>query len=179
MRRLRYCVASSLDGFIAGPNGEYDWIVPDPSIDFAALFSEFDAFVMGRKTFEVVRSQGAGGMYDGGEVLVASRTLRQEDCPGVTVVGEGVEQAVAALKEKPGKDVWLFGGGELFRSLLDAGLVDTVEVGLIPVLLGGGIPLVAPGARSPELKLVSSKALPSGTVMLVYAVGLSGAGPGR
>ena len=56
-RRLRYQVAVSLDGFIAGPNGEYDWIVMDPSIDFAALFKEFDTAVMGRKTYEVLTAQ--------------------------------------------------------------------------------------------------------------------------
>jgi dihydrofolate reductase len=58
MRRLRYNVAMSLDGFIAGPNGEYDWITMDPTIDFGALFSEFDQFLMGRKTFESLRAQG-------------------------------------------------------------------------------------------------------------------------
>ena len=87
-RRLRYQVAASLHGFIAGPHGEYDWIVQDPAIDFAALFREFDTALMGRKCFEAMVAQGGSG------------------------------------------DILLFGGGELFRSLLDAGLVDTVEVAL-------------------------------------------------
>lgn len=108
-RRLRYQVAVSLDGFIAGPNGEYDWIVMDPAIDFAALFKEFDT----------------------------ARTL--------------------------------------FRSLLDAGLVDTVEVAVVPVLLGAGVPLLPPGATT-KLVLADQKALPSGIVALSYSVP-GGVGP--
>jgi dihydrofolate reductase len=169
MRRLRYSVAMSLDAFIAGPNGEYDWIVTDPAIDFAALFDQFDTFLMGRKTFELTQSPGNPAL--GGRVVVVSNTLRPADHPGVTILGsDGLKEAVAALKAEPGKDIWLFGGGELFRSLLDAGLVDTVEVGVSPILLGGGIPLLPPGQRSPVLRLTSSKALPSGVVMLVYSV---------
>lgn len=74
-RRLRYQVAASLDGFIAGPNGEHDWIVMDPAIDFAALFEEFDTAVMGRKTYEVLAAQGDGGALPGLDVIVFSRTL--------------------------------------------------------------------------------------------------------
>ena len=166
MRRLRYSVAMSLDGYIAGPGGEYDWITTDPTLDFAALFRQFDLFVMGRKTFEAFQKGPASGM----KVVVVSRTLQPADHPGVTIIGSGVAEAVAALKAEPGKDIWLFGGGSLFRSLLDAGLVDTVEVSVMPVLLGGGIPMLPAGRRSPPLRLTSSNALPSGIVMLTYTV---------
>ena len=138
MRRLRYQVAVSLDGFIAGPNGEYDWIVMDPSIDFAALFKEFDTAVMGRKTYEVLTAQGGHGAMPGLEVVVFSRTLPAATHPGVRIVNDDPREIVAALKAKPGRDIWLYGGGTLFRSLLDAGLVDTVEVAVVPVLLGAG-----------------------------------------
>ena len=74
-RRLRYQVAVSLDGFIAGPNGDYDWIVMDPAIDFAALYAEFDTAVMGRKTYEVLTAQGGHGAMPGLDVVVFSRTL--------------------------------------------------------------------------------------------------------
>jgi dihydrofolate reductase len=158
----------SLDGFIAGPNGEFDWIVMDPTFDFAALFREFDTLLMGRHTFELVRQNSAKAMT-GMQTIVFSRTLSPSDYPGVTITAN-LAETVSALKAKPGKDIWLFGGGELFRSLLDASLVDTIEVAVMPMLLSQGIPLLPPGARSPSLRLSDSKTLPSGIVMLTYAL---------
>ena len=160
----------SLDGFIAGPNGEYDWIVGDPAIDFAALYKEFDTVVMGRKTYEVALTQGETGAMPGMDVFVFSRTLPAAELPGVQILNDDPRQVVAALKKKRGKDIWLFGGGQLFRSLLDAGLVDTVEVAVMPVLIGAGIPLLPPGART-KLVLADQKVLPrSGIVALLYSV---------
>jgi dihydrofolate reductase len=176
-RRLRYQVAVSLDGFIAGPNGEYDWIVSDPSVDFAALFKEFDTALMGRKTYDVIAAQGGKGAMPGLDVVVFSRTMAAAEYPGVRILNDDPAKIVAELKEKRGRDIWLFGGGELFRSLLDAGLVDTVEVALNPVLLGEGIPLLPPGS-SAKLVLSDVKRLPSGMVALAYSVeGTNGTPP--
>lgn len=170
MRRIRYAVAMSLDGYIAGPNGEADWIIMDPDIDFHALFEQFDTILLGRRTFEPmarIRKSQTPGM----KTFVFSRTLRQQDYPGVTIIAEEVEKTVAALRAEPGKDIWLFGGGSLFRSLLDAGLVDTVEVAIIPVLLGAGIALLPPPAKQTKLKLTGHKIYATGIVSLEYAVG--------
>lgn len=174
-RRLRYQVAVSLDGFIAGPDGDYEWIVQDAAIDFGAMFKEFDTAVMGRKTFDVMTAQGGQGTMPGIEVVVFSRTLPASQRDGVRITSEDPGTVVAALKEKPGKDIWLFGGGQLFRTLLDAGLVDTVELAVMPVLIGSGIPVLPPGA-STRLKLSDLKRLPSGITVLAYAVP-GGAGP--
>jgi dihydrofolate reductase len=169
-RRLRYQVAVSLDGFIAGPNGEYDWIVSDPSIDFSAIFKQFDTLVMGRKTYEPMAAMGGHGAQPGVEVIVFSRTLPAATHPGVRILHDDPGEVVSALKKKPGRDIWLFGGGQLFRTLLDAGLVDSVEVAIMPVLLGEGIPLLPPGG-STKLQLVDHKVLPtSGIVVLSYSV---------
>jgi dihydrofolate reductase len=168
-KRLRYQVASSLDGFIADPQGGYDWIVADPTIDFGALFKEFDTAVMGRKTYDLVRAQGGNGAMPGLDVVAFSRTLPSTTSPGVRVVSDDPRKVVADLKAGSGRDIWLFGGGELFRYLLDAGLVDAVEVAVMPVLLGSGIPLLPAGAHA-RLVLSDLKRLPSGIVVLAYSV---------
>ena len=104
------------------------------------------------------------------QVFVFSRTLRQEDHPGVTVVDDP-EGLMAELRSKPGKDVWLWGGGSLFRSFAELGLVDTVEVGVVPVLLGEGVPLLPPPAKRVALKLTGHKLdAKTGSVSLEYAV---------
>jgi dihydrofolate reductase len=161
----------SLDDYIAGPIGEADWIIMDPDIDFGALFDQFDTFLVGRRTFEGMAGAGGGGQ-PGVQTIVFSRTLRQRDYPNLTIVSENPEQALADLRAKPGKDIWLFGGGSLFRSLLEARQLDTVEVSVIPVLLGEGISLLPrePSSERFKLKLASSGMFKTGIVSLEYAV---------
>src|SRR5215471_15476340 len=101
MRRIRYAVAMSLDGYLAGPNGEYDWILMDPEIDFAAIYSRYDTLLMGRRTFEVAASGGGGGSMDGMKVVVVSRTLRPQDHPGVTIISENLKESLTRLREQP------------------------------------------------------------------------------
>jgi dihydrofolate reductase len=177
-RRVRYQVAMSLDGFIAGPNGEADWIFTDPEIDFKEIYSWFDTMLIGRRTFEVMKGAGGSGSMPGMQVYVCSRTLRQEDYPAVTIVAEP-EAVVTELRSKPGKDVWLFGGGSLFGSLAELRLVDTVEVAVIPVLLGEGVPLLPAPANRVKLKLTGHKLYAkTGIMSLQYEVQY-GPGPKR
>jgi dihydrofolate reductase len=171
MRKIVYSVAMSLDGYVAWPNGEADWIVMDPEIDFAGMMARFDTLLMGRRTFEAAQAMGGGPATPGITSVVVSRTLRQEDHPGLTIIAQDVGGAVSRLRAGSGKDIWLFGGGSLFRSLLDLGLVDTVEVAVIPVLLGGGVPLVPARSERTTLRLVSSQVYKAtGTVGLEYTV---------
>jgi dihydrofolate reductase len=170
MRRLRFNVAVSLDGFIARLDGSFDWIVEDPSIDFDSLLTEFDTLLMGRKTFEVLQSQGSAGSFREMQKVVVSRTLPAGENGSAKFICRDVVDHVREMKEGSGRDIWLFGGGDLFRHLLDAGLVDTVEVALMPVLLSVGIPMLASGDASTGLSLTHCETLQSGIVMLRYDV---------
>ena len=169
MKQLRYSVAASLDGFIAGPNGEFDWILIDPEIDFAALYASFSGLVMGRRSYYVYVSTG-GGVGPELPTYVYSRSLPEGERDGVTFVRDAVSH-VRRLKEADGKPLWLWGGGDLFRELSQAGLVDGVDVAVIPIVLGAGLPLMAaPGARL-SLKLKSHRVYAAtGTLMLTYDV---------
>lgn len=169
MRQLVYSAATSLDGFIAGPKGEFDWIIQDPTIDFGEIFRQYDTAVMGRHTYEAILREGRSPREFGMKVFVASATLDQTQNRDVTIVSSDLGATVTELKRASGKDIWLFGGGATFRSLLDAGLVDRIEVSIIPVLLGGGIPLVPDGRRWP-LQFKDSRTFPSGIVSLTYLI---------
>lgn len=171
MRRVRYNVAASLDGFIAGPEGEYDWIPDDPTVDFAAIFATVDTVLLGRRSFEAALASGHASWGAGMRVYVFSRTLDASLHPGVTVVDADAVATVAGLRAEAGDgDIWLFGGGALFASLLAAGQVDSVEVTVVPILLGDGVPLLPPGGARAPLVLEGTHTYPSGMVTLRYSV---------
>jgi dihydrofolate reductase len=124
---------------------------------------------MGRKSYDAAKQMGGYGM-PGPNPYVFSKTLDQANCPDATV-SRDPEKTVTALRKKRGKDIWLFGGGELFRSLLELQLVDAVEVAVIPVLLGDGLPLLPRSEKRARLKLTHHKLFKkTGTLLLNYDV---------
>jgi len=174
MRPVRYNVAASLDGYIATADGGYDWIPADPAVDFGAIFARVDTVLLGRRSYEVARAAGGSPWKPGTRVYVFSTTLNPAEHPDVTVISSGAGQAVASLRAEAGDgDIWLFGGGKLFASLLAAGQVDRLEVTVVPVLLGAGVPLLPPGLPPAVLTLADTHRYPSGMVTLMYEV------PGR
>jgi dihydrofolate reductase len=173
MRRIRYGVGMSLDGFIADATGRTSFLVSDPTYDSAPFFASIDTVLMGRVTYEEAVRQGMRA-YPGLHNYVVSRTLQPSDFPEVTIVGDNVERVVADLRDGTGKDIWLCGGGVLFRTLIAAGLVDTVELGVSPLLLGcPGTPMLAPDPPLREavrLELTKYRLLASGLLILEYTV---------
>lgn len=150
--------------------GEYDWIPKDPDIDFGVMFSAFDTALMGRKSYEVARQIGNVGM-PGIRSIVVSKTLVRADHPNVTIMNDVSKPAFDALKQQPGKDIGLFGGGSLFQDLLGVGVVDSVEVAVVLILLGAGIPLLPSGAVRGQLALTKTQVYEkSGIVALDYWV---------
>jgi dihydrofolate reductase len=174
MRKLVYSVAMSLDGFIAGQGGEYDWIIEEPSLDLEEQYRGFDTLLMGRRTYELMLEVGQTPKSMGMNAVVVSTTLDPALHHEVRIVSNGVADAVAKLKTEAGKDIWLFGGGMLFRAMMDAGLVDVVEFAVQPILLGSGVPVIPDGRRWP-LRLEACDRYPNGTLMLRYSVPASSA----
>ena len=171
MRKVAYGGAMSLDGFIAGPNGEYDWIVMDPDIDFAGMMARFDTFLIGRKTFDAMRRMGnASPPTPGIRSIVCSRTLRPEDCPGATLCDDA-ERVVADLAGSRARTSRCSVAASCSEVSWQRGLVDEVSVSLVPVLLGGGIPLLPPPAARTKLKLRTHRLYEkTGTMELEYDI---------
>ncbi len=174
MRTVTYGGATSLDMFIAGPNGSMDWLVWTDDVQkiMADYWPTIDTILMGRKTYEVSVDGGGGGgpSMAGISTYVFSRTMKQPPAAGITVVSDDAGGFVRGLKAKPGKGIMVMGGGELARSLFDADVIDEVGVNIHPVLLGAGVPLV-PGLAQPiKLELVSARPIQAGCVYALYRV---------
>lgn len=171
MRKVQYGVAVSLDGYIAGPNGEADWIKIDPEIDFSAIWTQFDTLLMGRKTYEAAMERLGRSAFSGKAVFVFSKHLEPQDHPGVTIVSELTRPWMRSLKDQKGKDIWLMGGGTVFRHLLGLGEVDSISVTIIPVLLGDGTPLMPSPYDPTMLTLSTHRVYKSGIISAIYQIG--------
>ena len=178
-RKIIACLAISADGYIARPDGDIEWLNRRPDkYDYG--LREFDASVdtklLGRKTYDWVidyyRKLGKQpDMFDTKVPhFVFSRKPPRRKAKGVTFVSEPVKTFARRLRATPGKHIWMMGGGGLIASFLDAGEIDEFDIHLIPVLIGKGIPLVAPRHRDIELRLLASKKYPDGVVQLRYEV---------
>jgi dihydrofolate reductase len=170
MPRIRYGVAMSLDGFIAGPHGESDWIVIDPDLNFAEIWAQFDTALMGRRTYEAATARLGASAFAQIKTFVVSTTLQPSANPSVTILTAIDNEAIASVRAQSKQDIWLFGGGSLFAQLLALGEVDTVEVTVVPVLLGSGTPLLPGAAHRTQLKLTWHRVYPAGTVQLHFNV---------
>lgn len=167
-----YSVASSLDGFIASPDGGVDWLPPfEPGGDdfgLGAFLASVDALVMGRESYEAARRLGPWTFTQ--PAMVLTHSLLPDAPPGVEASAARPVEAVAAMAARGYRRVWLFGGGRLAASFLNAGLVTHVDVAVIPVVLGSGVPLAGHLEPRVPLTLDSSRAHAGGVVVLRYRV---------
>jgi len=176
MRRVIYGGAITLDGFLAGPAGELDWLHFSEEVQkiMQQSFSSADTVLMGRKTWAVsAPPEGAEDQTTapdmGISTYVFSRTL-QSVPKGVTLVREDAAGFVRELKQRPGKDIILMGGGELAQTLMAADLVDEVGLNIHPILLGSGVPAFRDPGHRVRLKLKESRQLDGGCILATYDV---------
>jgi dihydrofolate reductase len=170
MRKLILQLAVSLDGYIEGPNGEYDWCFSDQDYGLSAFFKRIDSVFMGRKSYELALSMGDVEMpHPKLNEYVFSTTLN-EVRPGSILIKENIEAEVTKIKNTPGKDIWLFGGASLTSSLLNLGLVDEIGLAIHPIILGAGKPLFSNIQNRVGLKLIDHKTYSTGLISLTYVV---------
>jgi dihydrofolate reductase len=170
VRKLVLQVAVSLDGYIEGPNGEYDWCFMDQDYGMSEFFRSIDSVFMGRKSYELALSMGNVEMpHPKLNEYIFSTTLK-EVRSGSILIKEDVKAQVEKIKNQPGKDIWLFGGASLTASLMNLGLVDEINLAVHPIILGRGKPLLSNIKNRIGLKLISHKAYSTGLVSLTYTM---------
>ena len=171
-RKVTYGAACSLDLYIARPDFSYDWIMHTSEANevMADYWKTIDTIVMGRKTWEVAVRAGHSGGHPGIRTWVFSRSLPPSETPRVSVVSEDVVPFVRRMKDSPGKDICMMGGGELARPLLEAGLIDEVGLNIHPILLGSGVPMFRVLPRQIDLERLECRPFKNGCVYVRYAV---------
>lgn len=168
MRRIILGLAVSLDGFIEGPHGEYDWCFTDQDYGMSDFMKRIDAIFMGRKSYELTLNHGDENPWKGVETYVFTGTLSGEVAPNIKLVSTDVGNFVREIRQTKGKDIWLFGGSQLITTFVNEGLIDEYWLSVHPVVLGSGKPLFKNLASRKNLKLVSHKVYNTGLVSLKY-----------
>ena len=171
MRKVILGLAVSLDGFIEGPNGEYDWCFSDQDYGLSDFFKRIDATFIGRKTYELTLSMGdnGGAGFPKLKEYIFSTTLDKVK-PGATLINGDIKNRVDEIKSENGKDIWLFGGAGLTTSLINLGLVDEMSLAIHPILLGSGKPLFKDISNRIKLILLDTKTYSTGLVSLTYSL---------
>ena len=170
MAAIRGFIATSLDGYIADRDGKVDWLKPFESAGsgYTAFIAEIETVVMGRTTYDQIRSFDIGWPYPGKRGIVVTSNAISHAPDRVEAWHEGVEKLIPALRAFDNGDVWIVGGAQLQSAFLAAGELDQLELFIIPLLLGDGVPLFPKGNKISDLQLNKSETLASGVVRLDY-----------
>ena len=175
-RKIIVYIATSADGYIARPDGDVAWLDrprPKGNYGMPAFFKSIDTILWGRKTYTQAMDMGLKlSVYGPGvkNYVFSRQPAATPVQPGVEFVHEPIKQFAQKLRAQPGKDIWMMGGGEITAAFLDEGEIDEFSIHVIPVLIGEGIPLIAPRHRNIQLALLSTKKFPDGVVHLNYRV---------
>lgn len=168
-RKIILGVAVSLDGFIEGPKGEYDWCFSDQDYGMSDFMKRIDTIFMGRKTYELAQSMGsAGNPWKGISNYVFSNSLKEVTGKENKLVSGDLVPSVNAIRQQPGKDIWMFGGAELTTSMMNKGLIDEFWLAIHPIVLGSGKPLFQNLTSRQKLGLIESKTYNTGLISAKY-----------
>ncbi|RYE25898.1 MAG: dihydrofolate reductase [Sphingobacteriales bacterium] len=178
MRKIILNLAVSLDGFIEGPNGEYDWCIMEPEMHFDKFLARVDGAFFGRKSYELFLTQDPSTFSSdternlfaeiaGKEKYIFSNTLAEVN-PGSILLKGDIATEVNKIKQQPGKDLWLFGGAQLVSTFIKLNLIDEYQLSVHPIALGAGKPLFENLADRLKLKHIKTENYPSGVVGLFY-----------
>jgi len=173
MRKLKYHVATTLDGFIAHQDHTVGGFMDEGehvTDYFNSLKNDYDVVLMGRRTYEFGFQFGVTDPYPWMKQYVFSRTMEKSPDPNVELVSEDVIDLVTNLKKGAGKDIYLCGGGELATALLTEDLIDEIVLKVNPILFGTGVPLFSETIKQIDLELISSKNYQNGVLLLQYGV---------
>ena len=168
MRNVLLGVGISLDGYIARKDGSVDFLFMPKDYSMAPFFERIDAAIMGRKTWDVSKSMGGGSFGPSIKTYVMSKTVSAGTQKGITFTSDSPRTVVAEIRRQPGKDIWLMGGGELAAAFLQEDLIDELHLGIVPCVLGGGLPLFPPGFPQRDFDLVESKTYSKGLLTVQY-----------
>lgn len=177
-RKVILDLAVTLDGFIEGKSGEVDWCIMDPEMEFTNFLNQIDAILYGRKSYDLWGhytptaeadddEKGMWKQVHSKEKYVFSRTPKGSDSKAI-LISENISEEVNKLKNKPGKDIWLYGGAGLITTFIDLGLIDEFRLSVHPVVLGEGRPLFVNIKQRLNLKLIDTRTFSSGVVQLIY-----------
>lgn len=170
MRKVILGVAVSLDGYIEGPKGEYDWCFTDQDYGMSDFFKRIDTIVMGRKSYELASSMGGSSPWKGITTYVYSNTLKSIEAKDTRLVSGDLVEETKKLKNTTGKDIWLFGGAQLTTLFINERLVDELWLAVHPILLGAGKPLFHGILGRINLKVLESQTYNTGLVSTKYAL---------
>lgn len=170
MRKIILGLAVSLDGFIEGPHGEYDWCFTDQDYGLKEFFKRIDSIFIGRKSYEMsLGLEGGVSGFPKFKEYVFSNTLQTVKEGAILVKGDILNE-VTKIKNESGKDIWLFGGADLTASLMNFGLIDEIGLAVHPILLGTGKPLFKNIKDRIHLTLADTKTYSTGLVYLTYTM---------
>ncbi len=174
MKKIKVYIAASLDGYIARPDGELDWLLKYPmptgtEYGYKDLMDSIDMVIIGGRTYREMLCMDIVWPYKNKKTYVVSRNSMETE-ENIEYITENIIEKISELQDAEGKDIWLVGGGELITMFLNEGLIDELQICYIPIILGAGIPLFSNNPKESNWELIGNTAYDSGIIKIDYQI---------